>query len=351
MRPLRVSIVTALMIGFGLAAGSANAQEAAGQTGYAAKKPVFGGSCPTCPWGAIGDIVKAAMKPHGWDVQVCYSCAGGPRASRMVADAMKAGPVRGADAFPTPNGPVDFGGTGAEFLQWAYLGIHDFSRDPQGPRNNLRMIANIQTPTYYVVAVRANSGITDLRQISEKRMPVKILARAGFGEQLNEAILGYYGLDVEKIKSFGGSMTGQYTRGMDVDVVLGFGTLANAPEFLFWYDLTQKYDFRYLEFAPDLRARLVKEFYLRAENIPLGLFRGIDRRIPAVARTGTIIYGRADMPEDFAYTLAKALDEQQELLQWSHMPFSYNSHTVSKSFDIPLHPGAARYYREKGLLK
>src|SRR5206468_12861172 len=48
--------------------------------------------------------VKAALKPNGWDVQVCYSCAGGPREARLVsAKAMarppqKSGPSRAADA-------------------------------------------------------------------------------------------------------------------------------------------------------------------------------------------------------------------------------------------------------------
>jgi uncharacterized protein len=55
-------------------------------------------------------------------------------------------------------------------------------------------------------------------------------------------------------------------------------------------------------------------------------------------RTGTVIYGRADMPDNFAYLVAK-VDEQQELLQWRHLNFSYNVHTVWKGCEVPLHPG------------
>ena len=35
------------------------------ETGYAVKKPVFGGSCQLCPWGTMGEVVKAALKPYG----------------------------------------------------------------------------------------------------------------------------------------------------------------------------------------------------------------------------------------------------------------------------------------------
>ena len=57
------------------------------------------------------------------------------------------------------------------------------------------------------------------------------------------------------------------------------------------------------------------------------------------------------MPDDFAYLVAKAMDEQQQLLQWRHLNFSYNVHTVWNGFGVPLHPGAARYYKEKGYMK
>jgi len=333
---LRHSIAP-IIICMGLLVGQLEAQQ---KSGYAAKHPVFGGSCPTCPWGAMGDIVKAALKSSGWDVQMCYNCAGGPRAARMVADAASA-----------TQGPVDFGATSLEFLQWAYLGIHDFAKDSQGARRNVRVIANIPTPTYFVAAAKADSGITDLRQIVEKRIPAKILIRTGSGEPLMSAVLDYYGLTSETVKSFGGAIIPDYSRNMDVDVFLGFGTLANAPEFAFLYDLPQKYDFNVLELAPDLRAKLVKEFYLREQNIPPGLVRGVERSIPTVARNGTVIYGRTDMPDELAYTLAKAIDEHREMLEWSHLPFSYNSSLVWKALDVPLHPGAARYYKEKGYMK
>ena len=45
------------------------------------------------------------------------------------------------------------------------------------------------------------------------------------------------------------------------------------------------------------------------------------------------------------------MDEHQELLVWTHMNWSYNWRTVWKALDVPLHPGAARYYKERGYMK
>jgi TRAP transporter TAXI family solute receptor len=321
--------------------------------GIASKRPIFGGSCPACPWGAIAEIVREAMKPDGWDVQVCYSCGGPARAIRLVADANDAPPpdrVTGSTP-PTPQGRLDFGAIGTEILQYAYLGLYDFAHDKDGPHKQLRLLANIQSPTYYMVAVDAASDITDLRQISERGLAVKLVARGGVNEAINTAVLDYYGLSEAKIKELHGTASGSYVRGADVDVIIGWAALINAPEYAVWYDAPQQHDLRYLELPADLRAKLAKAFYLQEHVAPAALLRGVTRAIPTVTREGTAIYARADLPEDFAYAVAKALDEHQTLFRWSHLPFSYNPATVWKFGDVPLHPGAARYYKKRGYMK
>jgi uncharacterized protein len=340
-----VLVVLALLVGWPHLDAQSN--------GVAAKRPVFGGACPACPWGAMGDVVKDALKPYGYDVQVCYYCAGGPRAARLVAGGSDATPPQNptANTLPTPQGKLEFGATSLELLEYAYLGIHDFAKDKEGPRKQLRLLANIQTPNYFMVGVNAKSDITDLRQIAERKAPVKLIARGGITEPINAAVLDYYGLNDEKIKSFGGTTAGNYTRGSDVDVVIGWAALVGAPEYALWYDAPQQHDFKYLELPADLRAKLTKTFYLQEHEAPIALLRGVTRRIPTIARDGTAVYSRTDLPEDFAYAVAKALDEQQALFHWSHMPFSYNPRTVWKAWDVPLHPGAARYYKERGYMK
>ncbi|MEO5894960.1 MAG: TAXI family TRAP transporter solute-binding subunit [Vicinamibacterales bacterium] len=321
-------------------------------TSTAAKRPIFGASCPTCPWGAMGEAVKDAMKPLGYDVQVCYSCGGPARSVRLVADGSNATPSQnpGPGAPPTPEGKLDFGATGAELLQYAYLGIHDFARDKEGPRKRLRLLANIQMPTYYMVAVDPRSGISGLRQIAEKKLPVKLIARGGLNEGINVAVLEYFGLSEEKIRSFGGTTSSSFVRGSEVDVVIGWASLVNAPEYAVWYDAPQQHDFKYLDLPADLRARLAKAFYVTEHAAPEGLLRGVDRRVNTIVRNGTVVYARADMPDVFAYSVARALDEHKDVLQWSIMPFSYDPRAVWRLGEVPLHPGAARYYRARGYL-
>ena len=358
MRSARLRVVCGTLVLLASLGGAfllANAQATGTQqtgseeTGYALKKPVFGGAGPTSGWGAIGTVVKEAMQSYDWDIQLCRSCAGAARAARLVAAAaIPPSPRPDSNVPPPPGGPLDFGATGSQFLWWAYEGIHDFANDPEGPRKQLRLIANIQTPSYILVAVKADSGITDLSQIEEKRLPVRIHATRQ-GGAITPTILAYYGLTKEALEAFGGSVGNTPEDREALDVMVGFGS--PSGEYQDWREVNERLDLKYLELAEDLRTTLARDFDLEEGNIPVGLFRGVDRPVPTVVRTGTVIYGRDDMPDDFAYTLAKAMDEQQHLLQWVNVTYSYNPHTVWKAFGVPLHPGATRYYRERGYMQ
>jgi uncharacterized protein len=328
---------------------------AAGQTGIEAKKPVFGGACEICPWGAMAEVVKAAMKPYGYDVQICYNCNGGD-APRIVSESRTPPPYRPDPALPeilaprnAPGlGTVDFGAVAVQFLRNAYRGTGMYAREK--PRTNLRLIANIQDPSYIMVAAKTETGITDLSQIQQKCWPVHILT-AGIGSDTS-SILTHYGLSRETIVAAGGSMGSSAADQENFDVVIGGGgVMTTAPEWKIWTEISQKFNLTFIRLADELLDELAQDGEQERGTIPPGLYRGIDRPIPTVVRTGTVIYCRDDTPDDFAYIVAKAMDEQQQLLQWSHLNFSYNVHTVWNGYEVPLHPGAARYYKEKGYLK
>ena len=333
----------------------ATASVAAGQTGIQQKKPVFGGACKVCPWGAMAEVVQAAMKPYGYDVQICYNCNAAD-APRIVSEARLPPPYRPDPAVPellaprnAPGmGPVDLGAVAIQFLRNAYRGTGPYAKEK--PRTNLRLLANIQDPSYVLVAAKAETGITDLAQIREKRWPVRVLT-AGIGGD-SASILAYFGLSKETIEAAGGHVGSTPEDRANFDVAIGGGgVMTTAPEWRIWTEISQKFDLHFIQLPDDLLTKLAREGEQERGTVPAGLYRGIDRAIPTVVRTGTVVYGRADMPEDFAYIVARAMDEQQQLLQWRHLNFSYNVHTVWNGYEVPLHPGAARYYKKKGYMK
>jgi len=324
-----------------------------GQTGFAVKRPVFASACPhACPWGELGDFVKETLGPYGYEVILCRNC-NRDRGPRIVSTNGKPPALDAIDALTGTttrvDAGVDFGVTASGMLTTAYRGSGGYARG--GPYKNLRLIAKIEDPTYLLVAVKKESGITDLSQIKEKKLSVKILAGGGATE-----VLGYYGLDRKAIEALGGSLGRSMgaTSGTAFDIIIDqMGSSSMNPESSQWTSLSEAHELLFLQLPEELLTNLEKESEVTVHRVTVkwGFLRGIDRPIKTIARSGESIFCREDTPEQAAYDIAKAIDEQRGNLKWYVRPYSYNPRTVWQNDEVPLHPGAARYYREAGYMK
>ncbi|MGZ8479748.1 MAG: TAXI family TRAP transporter solute-binding subunit, partial [Candidatus Binatia bacterium] len=84
-------------------------------------------------------------------------------------------------------------------------------------------------------------------------------------------------------------------------------------------------------------------------NIPKGLYKGIDEDTPVAVATNLLI-ANEKLDENLAYQISKLLLEHTADLVAVHKAASEMSlkNAVIGS-PIPFHPGALRYYKEKGI--
>ena len=74
------------------------------------------------------------------------------------------------------------------------------------------------------------------------------------------AVLAYYGLCQQVVEAAGGRITGAGPNERKTfDVVIHGGTLGNAPEFNVWYEMSQRFDLKYLRLTDELLDKLAKE--------------------------------------------------------------------------------------------
>lgn len=85
--------------------------------------------------------------------------------------------------------------------------------------------------------------------------------------------------------------------------------------------------------------------------IPGGTYPGYDKDVQVVAAIGSLLTYE-DMPEDVIYKITKMLHENVPFLRERLNYFSnFELKTALDGMAVPLHPGAKKYYVEKGLLK
>jgi TRAP transporter TAXI family solute receptor len=346
----RVTIIGTLIV---LLAASLVAQETidVGKTGWDVKKPVLAAACESgCPWGELGDFIQESLQPYGYSVILCRNCnrSYGPRLVSEHDFPPPLDKINLADGVNVRvNAQVDFGVTSTAMLSSAYSG----TLAGKGPYRNLRLIAKIEDPFYYLVAVKKESGIKDVASIKQQHLPVRIMGADG--NMLT--ILKYYGITADDIKAWGGEMGVSVEEALkgDFDIVAGFlASPALNPESSYWTTLSQKFDLYFLELPEDL-LKLLAQQNVDAEFVEVhhSLLRGVNRRIKTLGRSGESVFAREDTPEQAAYDLAKAIDENHGALKWFIRVYTYDPKTVWQNFGVPLHPGAEKYYREVGYMK
>ncbi len=126
--------------------------------------------------------------------------------------------------------------------------------------------------------------------------------------------------------------------------------LSNYPEGNMWYEMSMMKNLVFLPVPEEVRQKLVKDNPLAMlVDLPFRYMRGVpDTPVASVGTSGIAIYARDDAPEQFAYDVAKAIDEHHDLLKWAIMHFTLDPNTVADGAGLPVHAGAARYWRERG---
>ena len=175
-----------------------------------------------------------------------------------------------------------------------------------------------------------------------------------------DEVLAYYKLSAKDIGDAGGLVGGSSPDASTAPdptsydlIIFSGGWVGTMPEQRTWTDIVQKNSWNFLSLPEPLLAKLAQDFNAEREIVPFGWLPGIDRAIPsiAVSALGTAVYARTDFPESAAYDVAKALDERQDRLLRTNQRFFYDVHKVYKVCDVPIHSGAARYYKEVGYMK
>ena len=114
--------------------------------------------------------------------------------------------------------------------------------------------------------------------------------------------------------------------------------------------LAAQRDIDLVAFDDDLLDKLVKQFpYFTKDIVPAGTYKGIDHDTPTPAVMAILVCDAA-MPNDLVYNITKVIFENLEELKPVHDKAKLIAlDTALKGASIAVHPGAAKYYKEKGM--
>jgi len=237
-------------------------------------------------------------------------------------------------------------------------------RSPFSEQLPLASLAGFAHEDQLVFAIRRETGITSIRDIKDKKYPLKVSMPLRETRHpavwCAEQVLSEYKFSLDDIVSWGGTVLRDRPRNQklpgvapvsdDFDAVFDEAIMTNR-----WKNLTSNYDLRFLSIDEDVMRRLEAKGLARGV-LRKGSLRGVDEDVRGIDFSGWYLFCRQDMDEDLAYLTIKAIDDQKNLIdEWFNSPASgmtaqVNMRSLAHGLPLPLHPGAERYYREKGYL-
>lgn len=216
------------------------------------------------------------------------------------------------------------------------------------PLKNIRTIAALY-PEHVHVVLAKNAGVKKFTDLKGKRVGVGAPGSGVEGDV--QAIFKVFGLTYKDLKAADFlDFAATASRFKDNQIDAGF-VVAGYPVAAIM-DLTTTKDVDLLNFDDASLAHLNKQYpFLVKSVIPGKTYRGIDqdRATPAVM---AILITYDEAPEADIYEFTKAMFEGIDDIHASHAKGrEINLETALDGLTAPLHPGAAKYYKEKGMIK
>ena len=318
-KPLLTGLAAAAL----LAAGAAHAQQTFIAIGTGGVTGVY---YPA--GGAICRLVNRDRAEHG--IRCGVESTGG---SVFNLNALRAGDLELAVAQ-------------SDWQYHAYNGTSTF--EEQGPYEELRAVFSLHPEPFTVVA-RADSGITSFEDLLGKRVNV---GNPGSGTRgTMDVVMEAMGWSYDDFGVVSELPAGEHSQALCDNNIDAFVYPVGHPSGNI-QEATTGCDSVLINLDNDaIRALVEERDYYRMATIPGGMYRGNDEDVTTFGVGATFVTS-ANVPEEVIYQVTRAIFENLDSFRGLH-PALANlepSEMVGDGLSAPLHDGAARYFREAGLI-
>ena len=242
-------------------------------------------------------------------------------------------------------GELDFGVAQSDWQYHAYNGTSKF----EGRQfKKIRAVFSVHPEPLHII-VGANSGINGWDGLKGKRVGI---GNPGSGQHNTMSFLmEQHGWDESVFKLAAPLTSTEQSKALcdgKIDAYIYTVGVPNAGVSV----ATDGCGARIVDFNTGVVKKLVKErAYYAWATIPKGTYKTTDRDVTTFGVMATFITS-ADVPDDVVYEVTRAVFENLDDFRKLHPAFKNldPKKMITDGLSAPLHPGAAKYYKEKGLM-
>jgi hypothetical protein len=213
---------------------------------------------------------------------------------------------------------------------------------------NIRGVASLY-PEHCQIHARKDAKIGSVKDLKGKRVAVGPL---GSGTEQNAIqILEAYGLkfeDLGKVERLTATESADFLKDGRIDAAfytVGVGASAIVDPALMIETMIVPVD------GSQADALLKKYPFYSKDKVPAGIYKGVDKDVPTVAVLA-ILVAKAELEEDVVYKITKAMYENIKSIETAHAKGKeVKLEKALLGMPIPIHPGAEKFFKEKGIKK
>ena len=210
--------------------------------------------------------------------------------------------------------------------------------------------------SYLQFVVDKRFGATSMDDIFMKKMPIRIAVdRVGTTDELAlRRVMGFYKMTYDDLAKAGGKVShagynDQATLFKDRQVDAMFQNIAVPSSSVLEAKVGR--DIMLLGFPSDVMEYMYKTYAFVKGEIPAGAYGLTDKPLPA-PESPTMMTANSKLAADVVYRVVKVVGENPDRVRKIHDSLkAFDPTNGWKDLGAPLHPGAEKYYREKGWMK
>ena len=231
---------------------------------------------------------------------------------------------------------------------WQYHGYNGTSptQFPDGAFEELRAVFSVHPEPFTVVA-RADSGITTFEQLVGKRVNVGNPGSGARGTM--EVVMEKMGWTMDSFKLAAELKSSEQSQALCDNKIDAMVFTVGHPSGTIKEATTSCESILIPVTGAEIDKLAEETSYYAKTSIPGGMYAGTDTDTETFGVGATFVTS-ADVPEDTVYTIVAAVFDNFKRFKRLHPAFANLSEEdmITKNISAPLHPGAIKYYKEKG---
>jgi len=239
-------------------------------------------------------------------------------------------------------GEAHIGFVQTDVMAYAVEGINAFEGEPV---DNVLALGSLYPETVQIVTL-ANSGIESVEDLAGKKVSV---GAPGSGTYVNaQQILEIHGLDIEtdiqaQHLDFEASVGGLQDGNIDAAFITA-GTPTGSVQ-----GLAATNPVKIIPISKDKADELIDKYpFYALDTVAAGTYDGHDEDVTTVAVLAMLAVSK-DLSEDAVYDITKAIYENVDKLTHAKKEYIKLETALNGIGGLELHPGAEKYYKEKGI--